>query len=126
MRAVRTDAAPEPLGAYSQAIVDRGTVYVAGQGPADPETREVVVESIEDQTHQTMENIGAILEAAGTSLDGIVQTTMYLRDMEDFDAANGAYEEYVSDPYPARACLQVSEFPSDIDIEVVVVATTDP
>lgn len=126
MEKIQTDEAPAPLGAYSQAIVDQGSVYVAGQGPADPETREVHVENIPDQTRQTMENIGAILEAAGTSLDGIVQTTMYLRDMDDFDAANEAYSEYVTEPYPARACIQVSEFPSDIDIEIVVVATMDP
>lgn len=122
MEAIHTDDAPESIGPYSQAIVHGDTVYVSGQGPADPDSREVEVESIEDQTAQTLENIGAILEAAGSSLDNVVKANVYVTDMDNYEAVNEMYAEYMSEPFPARCAVEVSDLPIDIGVEIEVVA----
>lgn len=123
VREISTDDAPDALGPYSQGIVDGDTIYVSGQGPADPETREVTVDSIEDQTAQTLENVSAILEAGGASLDDVVKANVYVTDMDDYEAVNEVYAEYMSDPYPARAAVEVVNLPIDIGVEIEVVAT---
>lgn len=123
MRKVETDEAPEPLGPYSQAIVHGDTVHCAGQGPAVPDTREVEAETVADQTRQAMENVSAILEAAGSSIENAVKVTVYMADMDDFDEMNAAYEEYVTEPYPARAAVEVARLPVDgIAVEIDVTA----
>jgi len=122
MEEISTDDAPSSLGPYSQGIVSGDRVYVSGQGPANPDTREVEAESIEEQTAQVMENVGAILEAAGSSLDDVVKANVYVTDMDDYEAVNEVYAEYASEPYPARAAVEVSELPIDIGVEIEVVA----
>ncbi|NKE36097.1 RidA family protein [Natronococcus sp. JC468] len=122
MDAINTADAPESIGPFSQAIVDDGTVYVSGQGPVNPDTGDVEVESIEDQTARTLENIDAILEEAGTSLENVVKADVYVTDMGDYDAVNEAYAEYVSEPYPARCAVEMSDLPIDIGVEIEVVA----
>lgn len=123
MQAIQTQEAPAPIGPYSQGVVDGDTVYVSGQGPADPESRDVVAGTIEEQTAQVLENVGAVLRAAGTSLDDVAKATVYLTDMDEYDGMNGVYGEYMSDPYPARAAVEVSRLPLEIKVEIEVVAS---
>lgn len=123
MQEIRTDDAPAPLGPYSQGLVDGDRVFASGQGPADPETREIVSDDVADQTAQTMRNLGAILEAGGASLDDVVKTTVFLTDMDDYDAVNEVYEEFLSEPYPARSCVQVVRLPAPIKVEIEAVAS---
>jgi 2-iminobutanoate/2-iminopropanoate deaminase len=122
MQEVSTENAPSALGPYSQGIISGEKVYVSGQGAADPETREVEVEGIEDQTAQVLENVSAILEAAGASLDDVVHANVYVTDMDDYEAVNEVYAEYMSEPFPARAAVEVSELPIDIGVEIEAVA----
>ena len=125
MEEIVTDAAPGAIGPYSQAIRHGDTVYTAGQGPLDPETGEVVEGDIGAQTARTMENLGAVLDAVGTSLENVVKATVYLGDMADYAAVNEAYAEYVSVPFPARTAVEVGEFPVDIGVEIEVVAAVE-
>jgi 2-iminobutanoate/2-iminopropanoate deaminase len=125
MEEISTDEAPGAIGPYSQAIRHGDTVYTAGQGPLDPETGEVVDGDIGAQTARTMENLAAVLEAAGTSLENVVKATVYLGDMADYAAVNEVYEEYVSEPFPARTAVEVGEFPVDLGVEIEVVAAVE-
>ena len=123
MQEIHTDDAPAAIGPYSQAMQHGDTVYVSGQGPASPESREIEVEDVGDQTAQVLENVSAILEAAGSSIDNVVKATVYLRDMDDYEAVNEVYAEYMSEPFPARAAVQVADLPlSDMDVEISVIA----
>lgn len=122
MEEISTDDAPASIGPYSQAIRSGDTIYVSGQGPADPESREVEVEDIEAQTAQTLENISAILEAAGASLENVVKANVYVTDMDNYDAVNEVYADYMSEPFPARCAVEVSDLPIDIGVEIEVVA----
>ncbi|MBI2939851.1 MAG: RidA family protein [Chloroflexi bacterium] len=119
---VIASAAPAPIGPYSQAIKVGNLVFVAGQGPANPATRKVESQDIQDQTRQTLENVRAILTAAGTSMDNVVKTTCFLRDMNDFARFNEVYATFFGDPYPARTTIQAARLPGDIGIEIEVVA----
>jgi len=123
MDEITTDRAPGSIGPYSQGIKDGDTVYVSGQGPIDPESGDVVDGDITAETERTLENVAAILEAAGTAIDNVVKANVYLGDMDDYGAVNEVYGEYMSEPYPARAAVEVSEFPVDIGVEIEVVAS---
>jgi 2-iminobutanoate/2-iminopropanoate deaminase len=125
MEEVTTANAPESIGPYSQGIVDGDTVYVSGQGPVDPESGEIIDGDIQDETRRTMENIGAVLEAAGTSLDNIVKATVFVQNMDDYGAINEVYEEYLSEPYPARSAVQIEDLPVAIGVEIEVIATLE-
>ena len=104
---VHTDAAPKPVGPYNQAIVAGNTIYVAGQGPIDARTGQVVKGTFEEQAICTFENIKAILEAAGSSLSEVVKVNVYLADNGDFTKLNDIYKRYFTEPYPARATVGV-------------------
>lgn len=106
----------------SHARVHNGTVYVAGQAGLDPETNEVVDGGVRAETRQTMRNIEAILDAAGTSLDHLLDVTVYARDMADFNEINAAYAEFVDEPYPARSAVEVSDLALDFTVEIEAVA----
>ena len=121
MKEITTDDVPEALGPYSQGIVSGDTVYVSGKTGVDPDTG-AAPESVAEQTTQTLENVAAILEAAGASADDIVTATVYLTDMDDYDAVNAAYESFLSKPYPARTCVEVSRLPAPLDVEITVTA----
>lgn len=123
MEEVTTADAPKAIGPYSQAIVDDGRVYVSGQGPLDPESGEIVGKTVGEETAQTLRNIEAILNAAGTSIENTLKTTVYLADMSDYDAVNEVYEQQMTAPYPARAAVEVGEFPIDVRVEIESVAT---
>lgn len=123
-RAVRTESAPAPFqGApYSQGIVAGDLMFVSGQLGIDPAHGQVVEGGIVEQTEQVMKNLSAILEAAGASLDDVVMTSIFLIDLQDFQAMNEVYARHLSEPFPARATVQIAALPSGARIEVAVVA----
>jgi 2-iminobutanoate/2-iminopropanoate deaminase len=118
---IRTDAAPKPIGPYSQAVRFGDLVFVAGQGPTDPKAGRVVATDIQGQTRQTLENLKAIAAAAGTSLDNALKTTCFLKDMNDFRAFNEVYAEYFPSEPPARTTIQAARLPGDILVEIELV-----
>ena len=122
MEEVKTSDAPDAIGPYSQGIIDDGRVYVSGQGPVDPETNEIVSEDVSEQTAQTLRNIGAILDAAGTSFENVLQANVYVTNMDNYEEVNEVYAEYMAEPYPARAAMEISRLPIDIEVEIEVVA----
>lgn len=121
MREITTDDAPPSIGPFSQAIQDSDRIYVSGQGPIDPRDGEIVGESVEAQTRRTLDNVRAIVEAAGSSLDDVLKATVFLTDMDHYDAVNEVYAEYMTEPYPARSAVQVVELPVDIFVEIEVI-----
>jgi 2-iminobutanoate/2-iminopropanoate deaminase len=104
-RKVTTDRAPKPVGPYSQAIISGNTVYVAGQGPMDPKSGKIEVETFEEQAKQTFESIKAIVEAAGSSLAKVVSVRIYLADLNDFSKLNAIYRQYFTEDFPARTTI---------------------
>lgn len=125
MEEIQTDAAPASIGPFSQGIKDGDRIFVSGQGPVDPDTGEIVSDDIGEQTAQTLENIAAVLETGGSSLNSVVKATVFVMDMEDYDAINEVYNEYMSDPYPARSAVEVADLPIDIGVEIEVIATSE-
>lgn len=121
-RIVRTEQAPQAIGPYSQAVVGGGFVYVAGQLALDPRTGQLVPGDVRIQTKRVMENIKAILEGAGSSLDRVVKTTVFLRDLNDFGAMNEIYGSYFQEDPPARSTFQVAKLPRDGVVEIEAVA----
>jgi 2-iminobutanoate/2-iminopropanoate deaminase len=117
-RAIVTEAAPAAVGPYSQGIVCGNLLFVSGQLPIDPSSGELVSGSIEEKTRQVLSNLRAIAEAAGASLEDVVKTTVFLKDMNDFAAMNGVFAEYFPNTPPARAAVQVAALPKDVDIEI--------
>jgi 2-iminobutanoate/2-iminopropanoate deaminase len=120
-----TDQAPAPVGPYNQAIVATGKmVFVAGQIPLDPQTGEIIgSRDVAAQTEQAIANLKAILEAAGATLDDVVKTSVFLKDMNDFGAMNGVYARYFAeDTAPARACVEVARLPKDVLVEIECIA----
>jgi 2-iminobutanoate/2-iminopropanoate deaminase len=123
-KVVQTEAAPQALGPYSQAIVANDTVYCAGQIPLDPATGNVVAGGIAEQTHQVLRNLRAVLKAAGSDLDRAVKTTVFLKSMDSFAAMNEVYgrPEYFGAAAPARSTVEVARLPRDVMVEIEVVA----
>ncbi len=123
--AIETPNAPEAIGPYSQAIRVGNLVFTAGQIPLEPSTGQVVAGGITEQTARALENLQAILEAAGTSLDRAVKATVYLKDFNDFLAMNAVYGNYLAKdgtPPPARTTVEVSRLPKDVLIEIELIA----
>lgn len=119
---VTTPHAPGAIGPYSQAIRAGDFVFLSGQIPLDPGTGQLVAGGIVEQTHQVLKNLGAVLEAAGTSYARVVKTTVYLADMGEFGAMNEIYGTYFSSPAPARATVQAARLPRDVRVEIDAVA----
>ena len=119
---IETKAAPDPIGPYSQAIRSNGFIFISGQIPVKPETGLIVEGSIEAQTHQVMKNLAAILYAAGSGLDKVVKTTVFLSNLDDFSGFNRVYEEYFREARPARATVQVSRLPREVLLEIEAIA----
>jgi 2-iminobutanoate/2-iminopropanoate deaminase len=119
---VKTDKAPKAIGPYSQAIVAGGLVFASGQIPINPATGELNTGTIEDQTRQVLKNLGAVLEAAGSSYEHVVKATVFLQDMNDFSRMNEVYAEFFKPPFPARAAVQVARLPRDVKIEIEAIA----
>ena len=118
MQPIETNNAPAAIGPYSQAIRAGDTVYLSGQIPLDPATGELVGGDIADQARRVFDNLRAVCEAAGASLDDVVRVGIYLMDLGDFAAVNGVMAEYFQAPYPARSTIQVSGLPRGARIEV--------
>jgi 2-iminobutanoate/2-iminopropanoate deaminase len=122
---VTTPNAPAAIGPYSQAIKANGLVFTAGQIPIDPATRSVVPGGITEQTERVMQNVAAILEAAGTSLARAVKTTCYLANLDDFAAFNSVYARWFAEAPPARSTVQAARLPLGVLVEVDCVAIAD-
>ena len=120
MKYVKTDKAPAAIGPYSQAVAANGFVFVSGQIPIVPSTGELLQGSIEEQTERVIENIKAILEAAGTDIESVVKTTCFLKNMSDFSKFNSVYEKHFVSK-PARACVS-AVLPKDAAVEIEVIA----
>ncbi len=121
-RTILTEAAPKPVGPYSQAIVANGFVFVAGQVPIDPGTGKVVEGGIREQTRRVLENVKAILEAAGSSLEKVVKVNVYLKRAEDFAAMNEVYSQYFPTEPPARTTVVTNMVREEFLIEIDVIA----
>ena len=119
---VSTDKAPKAIGPYAQAIKAGEFVYTAGQIPIDPQSGNLIAGGIAEQTRQVMENLKAVLEAAGSSLDKVVKATVFLRNMSDFTVLNEVYGEYLGAAKPARSTVAVAELPRGALVEIDFVA----
>lgn len=119
---VATTNAPQAIGPYSQAVKHNGLVFVSGQIPLDPATMTLVSGTTAEQTERVLKNLQAILAAAGSSFNQVLKTTVFLRDMNDFDEMNKVYAQYFCDHKPARATVQVARLPKDVAVEIEVVA----
>ena len=121
MKQIKTEKAPAAIGPYSQAIISGNTVYCSGQIPINPETGEIP-EGVANQAHQVFKNIKNLLEAAGTSINNVIKTSVFIKDMNDFAEINAIYAEYFTEPYPSRSCVEVARLPKDVLLETEVIA----
>ena len=119
---VETDQAPAAVGPYSQGVITDGWIWTAGQVALDPATGELVGTDAATQADRALRNLAAILEAAGSGLDRVVRTTVYLQSMDDFAAVNEVYAGYFAKPFPARACVEVARLPLGALVEIDAIA----
>jgi 2-iminobutanoate/2-iminopropanoate deaminase len=119
---VETSNAPKPVGPYSQAVMCGNLLFASGQIALHPETNEIVDGNIQKQTKQVLENIGAVLKAAGSNFQNILKTTVFLKDINDFGAMNEIYQSYFSTNSPARSTVEVSRLPKDVLVEIECIA----
>lgn len=122
MLALSTTDAPQAIGPYSQAVRSGNLIFVSGQGPIDPATGALSTADIAEQTRLVLRNVSHILASAGASMDHVVKTTVYLADMNDFSAMNGAHAEAFASPAPARTTIQAARLPKDMRVEIDVIA----
>jgi 2-iminobutanoate/2-iminopropanoate deaminase len=120
--AIVTEQAPKPVGPYSQAIIEGDFIFVAGQGPINPATGSLELGDARSETRRVFENLRAILQAAGSSLDHVVKCNVYLRDIKDFAAMNEVYATYFTPPFPARTTIQAGALPGGIAVEIECIA----
>lgn len=120
-KAITTAKAPAAIGPYSQGVQAGNMIFVSGQIPINPETG-IILEDIEEQTRQSLENIKAIIEADGVTLDNVVKCTVFLKNINEFAQMNKVYAEYFSEPYPARAAIEVARLPKDVKVEIEAIA----
>ncbi len=121
-RIIKTNNAPAPIGPYSQAVLVKDTLYVSGQIAIDPISGKIIDKSIEDETHQVMKNLNAVLEAAGFSFNNIVKTSIFLSDMDFFASVNIIYGQYFENEFPARETLAVKTLPKNVNVEISAIA----
>ena len=121
-KAVSTDKGPKPVGPYSQAIIEGDFIFVAGQGPINPGTGSLELGDARSETNRVFQNLKAILEAAGSSLEQVVKCNVYLRDINDFTAMNEVYATFFSAPFPARTTIQAGALPGGIAVEIECIA----
>jgi 2-iminobutanoate/2-iminopropanoate deaminase len=119
---VYTDAAPAANGSYSQAVVVDHLIYCAGQTPVDPKTGEIVSDRFEAQVHQSLANLRAVLQAAGSDLKHTVKTIVFLKDMKNIAVMDSIYRTYFEEPFPARSTIEVARLPKDAQVEIELVA----
>jgi 2-iminobutanoate/2-iminopropanoate deaminase len=119
---IATDQGPKAIGPYSQAIRANGFVYLSGQIPLDPATQQLVEGDIHVQTERVMRNIQGILKAAGSGIEKVIKTTVFLKNMSEFTAMNEVYGKYFRDDPPARSTVEVARLPKDVLVEIEVIA----
>lgn len=120
---VNTDKAPSPVGPYNQSIVVGDTVFISGQIALNPANGELVLSSIEEETHQVMKNLGAVLQAHGLDFEALVSCSVFVKNMDDYGKINGIYASYFNeDTAPTRALVEVARLPKDVNIEISAIA----
>ena len=122
MKSITTESAPQAIGPYSQAIVANGMVYASGQIALDPATMEIVGDDVVQQTNRVLTNLAAVLETAGSGLQQVVKTTVYLSDMGEFPEMNEEYARHFDSHRPARATVEVARLPKDVRVEIDAIA----
>ena len=115
---VNTSSAPAAIGPYSQGVIAGNLLFVSGQIPINPTDGSLVSDSLESQANQVFQNLRAIIQEAGTSFEHVLKLTIYLTDLENFAAVNQVMESYFNEPYPARATVEVSRLPKDVEVEI--------
>lgn len=121
-KVISTDKAPQAIGPYSQAIEFNNIVYTSGVIPVNPETNELVTGPIEVQAEQAIKNLAALVKEAGSSVDNVIKTTVFIKDMNDFGKVNEIYAKYFTKDCPARSCVEVARLPKDVLIEIEAIA----
>ena len=119
---VSTDKAPKAIGPYSQGVKFGDLLFVSGQTPLDPNSMKMVEGNVQVQAERCLDNIKAILEAAGSSLDKVLKATVFIQDMDDFSKVNEVYAQYFTKDQPARSCIEVAGLPMDAEVEIEVIA----
>jgi len=119
---IHTNEAPQAIGPYSQAIMAGNMLFISGQIPVVPATGEIVSADVEEQTKQCLENLKAVLAAAEMTLDNVVKTSVFIKNMDDFGKINGVYAQYFQENCPARACVEVARLPKDVQVEIEAIA----
>ena len=117
MKQISTDKAPAAIGPYSQAIKSGNLLFCSGQIPVDPETG-IIPEGVKAQAEQALTNVKNLIAAAGSSIDNVIKTTVFIKDMNDFAVINEIYAKYFTEPFPARSCVEVARLPKDVLLEV--------
>lgn len=119
---INTPKAPQAIGPYSQAIEMNGMVYTSGMIPINPDTLELVDGTIEEQTEQALKNLSVLLQESGTSLEQVIKTTVFIKNMDDFAKINEVYAKYFTKDFPARSCVEVARLPKDVLVEIEAIA----
>lgn len=119
---IRTSNAPAPIGPYNQAILAGNTLYISGQVCMDPVSGELKKKDVQEETHQVMQNLKAILSAANTGFNNVVKTTIFITDMNQFSAINEVYGQYFDGDFPARETVQVAALPRFVNVEISMIA----
>lgn len=122
---INTPNAPAPIGPYNQAILSGSTLYISGQVCIDPASGELKNKDIEEETHQVMHNLSAVLQAAGMDFSQVVKTTIFITDMNQFGIINGIYGKYFQGDFPARETVQVATLPKLVNVEISMIAVKD-
>lgn len=120
---ISTETAPKAIGPYSQAVLHNGLVFLSGQIPLDPATNQLITGDIAAQTERVLENIKAVLEASGSSLERVLKTTVFLTDMRNFPKMNEVYSRYFSENAPARSTVEAARLPRDVQVEIDAIAS---
>ena len=118
---ISTDKAPAAIGPYSQAIEINGMVFTSGQIPVNPATGEIAA-TVEEQAEQALKNVAAVLAAAGTGMENVIKTTVFIKEMNDFGKINEIYAKFFTGAYPARSCVEVARLPKDVMLEIEAIA----
>ena len=119
---IETKNAPAPIGPYSQAVLSGNTLYTSGQVAFKPETGELVLDTIENETQQVMSNMSAVLAEAGMTFDNVIKTSIFISDMDNFSRINEVYAQYFTANFPARETIEVARLPKDVNLEISMIA----
>lgn len=119
---IETHNAPTPIGPYSQAVLSGNTLYTSGQIAINPENGEMVMNSVEEETHQVMKNMKAVLAEAKMTFDQVIKTSIFISDMDNFARINAVYNQYFTDNFPARETVEVARLPKDVNVEISMIA----